>query len=628
MPAITAHHSQQTLFFLLWPLAVLLVFLFSSPLFAADDIIKLDTAQIMLADTSTLPADGPGWQRVTLTDRWDLARYHTSDNGWYRLSLDLPTLPGDAWGIYLPRFNMNAAIFLNGHLLGDGGQFNEPVARNWNQPLLVHAPATLWRSGANTVHIRLKSYPGHGYLAPVYVGPLAALTPEYDFRRLLQVDISAALFPVTLVIGVFIFALWAKRRHDSQYLWFALAVLAWSHYSVNMIVVNIPIPVFAWEVLAYASVDWFAVFLAIFGLRFAGHSFGRRDQFFLLFAVAATLAYALADQSSIKAVARIWHGGAILIGSYVALVMLGDARRSRKWSIAAMAAGLAIILLSAVHDWMFQFGYISVTGRTGFHLLHYSAPVIFTLMAWHLVRRFIKALNEAEMLNRELEQRIEKKARALEQHYATIQSMEKREAVLKERERLSREIHDGMSGNLANAIMMSDLIGRDLHGPAESKPQQRLQRLKRQLNDGLAEMRNLILTMEGDVSTLGELLNHLNDKCGQLLGSADINFTLEADIGDDSHHLSQKQSLNILRILQEAANNIIKHSGAETVILRISDKNGIHFQISDDGCGFDSDDTESGYGMGNMRKRAEEIGAQLEVSSIPNKSVSLVLDVI
>ena len=598
----------------------------AAPLQAADTIRKLVAAEFTIADTPAPPSADADWRSIALTDHWNLARYQRGGNGWYRLQVTLASPPEEPWGIYLPRFNMNAAVFLNGQLLGDGGRFTDPIARNWNQPLLIHAPTALWRQGDNILHIRLKSYPGHGYLAPVYAGPLAALTPEHDLRRLLQVDISQALFPVTLITGVFIFALWAKRRHDSQYLWFALAVLTWSHYSANMFVTNIPMPAFAWEVLAYASVDWFGVFLSIFGLRFTGHPFGRRDMFFLLFAAAATLAYALADQTSIKATAHIWHAGAILIGSYTVFVMLQSWRRTGKRSHAAMAACLAIILLTAVHDWMFQFSYIGITERTGFHFLHYSAPIIFTFMAWHLLRRFIHALNEEEALNRELGQRIETKTRALDQHYATIQNMEKRQAVMKERERLSREIHDGMSGNLANAIMLSELIERDMQNPDTAKPQQRLQRLKGQLNDGLAEMRNLILAMEGDMSTLGELLSHLNEKCGQLFEDANIGFKLHSDIDNESRRMSQKQSLNILRILQEAANNIIKHSQAGSVTLDVSnDSEGVHFHICDDGHGFDPETAEGGYGMRNMHKRAKEIDAELSISSTTKKGVSLIL---
>ncbi len=602
--------------------------LYAAQVSAADlNTIKLASARFVLDSSEQPPEPDADWQAVSLIDRWSPARYRQADTGWYQIPVTLPPSTEKRLAIYLPRFNMNAAVYLNRQFLADGGSFEDPVSRNWNRPLFIETPEGLWHEGDNTIHIRLRSYPGHGYLAPVFVGTVASLKPEYELRRLLQIDISRILLPITLFIGIFILALWLYRRKDSQYLWFSLSVLMWSHFSANMIVVDIPVSAFVWEVMAYASVDWFAVFLALFGLRFAGHPFSLRDGVFLVFALLATLAYASTDLNTIKSVARIWHGGSILIGTYVVVTMFRDGYRTGNRDYALIATGMAVILATAVHDWMFQFGYISLTGRTGFHLLHYSAPIIFALMAWHLVRRFIRALNEAEILNLELEQRIEKKSRALEKHYQTIEQMKNRELILHERERFSREIHDGMSGNIANAIMMSDLIQRDLQGQKNDPSQQRLQRLKDQLLASLMEMRNLILTMEGDVSTMGTLLNHINDKCGQLLADAGIGFELVVDTLDEDYELSQKQSLNILRILQEATNNIIKHSRANSVNMHINDDGRtIQFQVDDDGCGYDPDDRQSGYGMNNMQKRATEIDARLNIVSKPQQGTNLTLN--
>jgi len=201
----------------------------------------------------------------------------------------------------------------------------------------------------------------------------------------------------------------------------------------------------------------------------------------------------------------------------------------------------------------------------------------------------------------------------IEQHYQTIQEMEKHQAVLQERERLSREIHDGISGNVANAIMMTELIHREL----PSADDKRLRQLRAHLDDGLCEMRNLILTMEEDLSTLGELLNHVNDKYEQVLSSLGIDFQADIQLQDETRMLTQEQSLNLLRILQEALNNIAKHAQASTVSLRVSEAEGrILFEVHDNGCGFDTNQQSCGhYGLGNMHKRSNEIAASLVINS-------------
>ncbi len=589
-------------------------------------VIPLKQAGFIISDSAHPPPDVAAWTPVRLIDRWGLQRYQKGDNGWYRITIPDAVQVDQTMGIYLPRFNMNVAVYLNGEFIAGSGRFEHPLSRNWNRPFLVQAPAVLWRQQGNVLHVRLKSYLGHGYLSPVYIGPYGLLKQEYDTRHLLQIDISSVLLPVTLLIGLFVLALWFKRRHDSQYLWFSLAVLTWTLFSANMVVVDLPISTFAWEVIAYASLEWFAVFLTIFGLRFAGYAFHWRELLFFLFALLATISYLNTDIISIKHTARFWHAGSILLGVFAVFFMLRKWKQQGRTGVPMMAFAVAVILAAAVHDWMFQFNYISPTGSTGFHLLHYSAPVIFIMMAWHLIRRFISALNESEMLNRELEQRIRSKETELEQHYQTIQSMQKHEAVVEERERLSREIHDGMGGNLANAIMMSQLIQRDMDKNRVHDVPSRLDNLTSLLDNSLSEMRNLILTMEDDITSLGSLISHINDKCARILDDAGIGFVFKTDVADEEIRLTQEQSLNILRILQEASNNIIKHARAAEVVLEIFEDSALlTLKIKDNGYGFNVDDKASGYGLRNIKKRAAEIGAKLAISSHPDEGTQISL---
>ncbi len=579
---------------------------------AASQVIELSEAAFTVSGGDRPPSLA-AWQPVQLTHRWTAQDYAQGRNGWYRLVLDLPQAPAQHWGIYLRRFNMNAAVFLNGQFLTDGGSFDEPLSRNWNRPLYATVPSSLWRSGENIIHIRLKSYAGYGYLTPVFVGPTAILDQEFARQNLLQIEISQALFPITLAIGLFVLGLWIRRRKDVQYFWFAAAVLVWSLYSLNMAIQNQPFSIRVWEWIAHSSVDWWVILFAIFVHRFTAISRPWLERVFLLFGVSASLVYAVVNMETLNQVTRWFHGGSLLIGLYVTLALIRIAYRERNRYYAGLALGMTLLLLMGVNDWLFQFRVTGVTGPISLHLSHYFSPLLFFFMAWHLTGRFVTALNESETLNRELEERVLQAQCEIEQHYQTIQEMEKHQAVLQERERLSREIHDGISGNVANAIMMTELIHREL----PSADDKRLRQLRAHLDDGLCEMRNLILTMEEDLSTLGELLNHVNDKYEQVLSSLGIDFQADIQLQDETRVLTQEQSLNLLRILQEALNNIAKHAQASTVSLRVSEAGGrILFEVHDNGRGFDTNQQSSGhYGLGNMRKRSDEIAASLVINS-------------
>ena len=87
--------------------------------------------------------------------------------------------------------------------------------------------------------------------------------------------------------------------------------------------------------------------------------------------------------------------------------------------------------------------------------------------------------------------------------------------------------------------------------------------------------------------------------------------------------MSQSESLNLLRIFQEATNNIVKHADAQNVTFSARRVNGgFRLTISDDGAGF-SGSPGSGYGLANIRKRSLDIGAKCSIESAPGKGTRI-----
>ncbi len=586
----------------------------------ADQVIELSRAELLISAAEYPPDETGAWRSVGLTHRWQETDYAQGNNGWYRIQLHLQVLPDDMWAIHLPRFNMNAAVFLNGRFLGASGRFKEPMSRNWNYPLYVPVPPELWQPGGNVIHVRLGVYPFEGNLAPIRVGPAVVLEKDYQRQLFFQVEISQVLLPMTVAMALFMFGLWLKRPADKQYLWFSLSVLAWSVFSLNMFIRNPPMGPKAWEWLAHASLDWWVVLFSLFCFRFIGKYFPSRDALLLGYGVLASLVYAMADLPLFPRVTQWLHGGSLVIGLYVVGCMMRFAWLRRRARMKAsretmMAGGLLILLMLGIHDWVLQFKVFGAWGTAGFHLHHYFAPLIFLFIGWHLVGRFVTALNEAEMLNRELSLRITEAREEIEAHYQTIRRMERNRLLAQERERLSREIHDGISGNISNAIMLSELIARDC-----PRALLRIERLNDQLKSGLDEMRNLILTLEEEFSCVRDVAGHIVAKYEQTLAPLEIAFEASLNVSAEDGPLTQQQSLNLLRIFQEALNNIVKHAQARHVSFQLASR-GEHivFHLEDDGRGFHIADRSQGYGLRNMRRRAKEIGAELTINSSPGQ---------
>lgn len=595
---------------------------------AADssDLVEISEAQFALSDSASppiLPTDQ--WHPVMLPHYWKKEFYEKGRSGWYSLHLQLKAPPVNVRGIYLPKLSMNAAVFLNGQFIGDGGTFDEPVARNWNRPLLFTVPPALWRSGENIIDVHLKGYPYDIQLSPLQVGDIKLLQRQFELRKLLQNDISAILFPETLTVSFFMFALWVRRRKDTSYLWFALSVLMWSIFSLNLFIHDIPLSAKAWDWVAYGSLTWWTIFLAIFSHRFLKRKRKVLESIYLLFGVSGGLALAFAELGEMNGVAVFWYSGSILLGFYTAFQLLRHWKVEGSRESGVMGLGIAIVLLTAIHDWIFQSRLISSTGFAGFHLNHYSAPIIFMIMAWHLIRRFITALDESEALNRELENRVDAARSEIEISHAQMREMETKQLVADERERISREIHDGLGGNFSNGIMLVDLI---LRGATDKEA--RLLQLKKLLSEGFAELRNVILTMEGEMSTMGKLSTHIGEKTEEVAFLAGLECRIDNSLINEQRTVPHTVSLNLLRIFQEALTNTIKYGDAKTITVNIKDDaEKITFEIKDDGRGFDSTQrSASGHGLKNMERRCREINAGLNIQSVPGAGTSITVELL
>ena len=98
----------------------------------------------------------------------------------------------------------------------------------------------------------------------------ASLEQAWRLRSFLQNDLSLGLFVLTVTLAGIGFAMWAPRRDEQLYLLFALASLAYSVFSLNLVVRDVPVEGETWWWIANAAIDWWAVLLVLFGIRLMG----------------------------------------------------------------------------------------------------------------------------------------------------------------------------------------------------------------------------------------------------------------------------------------------------------------------------------------------------------------------
>jgi signal transduction histidine kinase len=196
-------------------------------------------------------------------------------------------------------------------------------------------------------------------------------------------------------------------------------------------------------------------------------------------------------------------------------------------------------------------------------------------------------------------------------------------AVLEERGRLARDLHDSVtqllySVNLfaksgQNAFNVGD---RDLLATSLTKLGESARQALREMRLLIYELRPLVLEQEGLVSALQRRLDAVEGRVGltvQLLEGGEVELPWQVE--DE-----------LYRISVEALNNALKYARATSVTISINaDQERVELVVTDDGAGFDPRAVEGKGGLGivGMRERAERLGGLLEVTSAPGEGTSV-----
>jgi len=194
------------------------------------------------------------------------------------------------------------------------------------------------------------------------------------------------------------------------------------------------------------------------------------------------------------------------------------------------------------------------------------------------------------------------------------------EAQEAERSRLAREVHDGPAQALANAVFQVEIVERTLDRD-EALARGELQLLREILTRELRSVRAYLSQLRPPVlADLG--LSGAIHEAADLVGSV-VGATVAVDIDEGLDDLPEPVEIVILRVIQEALQNVRKHAAADSVRVRVNlEKGSWIVEVRDDGKGFDPDSVEvSGrrnFGLQFMRERSELIGARFEVRSRPD----------
>lgn len=209
----------------------------------------------------------------------------------------------------------------------------------------------------------------------------------------------------------------------------------------------------------------------------------------------------------------------------------------------------------------------------------------------------------------------------LSTHNVELGEQLRQAAVIEERQRLARELHDAVSQQLFAIAMTTAAIKRMVTLHPERAAQQ-IELVEEMAAAAQAEMRALLLHLRPATlqdkslrEAVCELLEELNQKQALAI-SWEIEEVLDLPTGIEDH---------LFRILQEALSNTLRHARAKTIFVKLFTLQGqVRLRIVDDGIGFDPEDEKlTSYGLVSMRERVNEVGGALDIYSAPGKGTQI-----
>lgn len=603
-------------------------------LLAACSVPPGDRAQ--LVTRAVLLESGAAAREITLPDAWEKTAPTRDGAARYRLVLPDDALLSRPSALFIRRAGQVLRVTLNGVPIAAIGEVRRPLQEASVEPLLIALPAAVLQPTGNWLDLELHGEPRRDAgLSAVWVGPMERLAPMYQASAREQVHGAFAVSAAAVVMGALALLLaWRARRF--AYACFGAASLLWA-WRVSAFLAGDPghwAPLVT--IVFQASYAWFVVLMSLYALSTVDRDTPAARRALVAWALAALLLSIVGWRWNLPGVRTVVLAGnlAVLVGLGVTLVLA--ALRERTQAALLLCVAAAISLAVGLRDfWVFRVAY----DYGALAWSRYTILVLLAVLAWTLVDEFTRSSLALRALNRELRERVSEKERELHAVFEGRRLQERDEATRAERDRILREMHDGLGGRLVAALALTQQARGNGHAnaapaapadPPHANGGDTLNELKLTLDDCLVELRLALDSLESDRKPLIEALGELRFRVEPSLRAAGVRLVWQPSDALTEVSLSAGDTLQVLRIVREALTNVIKHAQASVVWLQLEplhgegSRVGLRLRVVDNGVQSRVDTAPGdvlplfvpatlarGRGLANMERRAGAIGALL-----------------
>ena len=561
-------------------------------------------------------ASGP----ANLSYHWDRMQAGQPGSARFELPFVLPQVPDAPWGIFIPRAGSTLEVRLNGSLLQTFGDLSKGGSADFAKaPIYVPVPAHLLNAGRNELVIALRADSGRrAGLSPVVIGPAKHVRNRlYESSFAWRFTGTVLLTAFSVVVGTIAFALWLTqvdasvaggRRRENLYLWAALAEFCWALRVADGAIRQPPLPWVEWGVLMTACYSGWAFAVVMFCQHVAGwHKMPSTRWVWRIALPIAALSlvvcyFALARSRPEWLTAWL----ALEIVAVVSYLYFFVAATVRRPNLARVLVAVVAVLTAAaaMRDWT-VIRLADAYGDTTW--VRYTATLFGLALLGIVVSRFREASAKARDLLQTLAARVADRERELALAYGRLEQNAHEQGRTQERERILRDMHDGVGSHISAAI-------RQLQsGQADDAE------VLRTLRDSLDQLKMSIDSIHLPAGDVGALLAGMRYRMSPRFVAAGIALEWAVDDLQPVPGLDGPAMRQVQFLLFEAISNVLQHAQASVLRIEAAMADGPVLRVSviDNGRGFDA----GRVAPRALNERARAIGASLVVESRPGRTV-------
>lgn len=553
------------------------------------------------------------WQSVELDHPWRQQGWCEAPQSTYRFTFDWQdTAAQQALGLMIHRAGYRLAVSLNGHAVAQFGALDNADADYSNRPLLAELPWHWLQPGSNAVYIQVAGdCRRHAGLSHMEIGPYASIAAEHarSTAWLSYPDVVTIAVCTLLLVASLLYNLLSPNATAVTFAWMngAWALSTWLSGLQEP-----PLPYAAWYVLTDTTYALWTYLGARLVMRLCDAftpGIRRLQDVTLTLYLISVVWVALGHSAGPRLLTSYW---ALLAYGFIVLRLIGMTIRAPSATrITISVTNVPIFLLGTL-----DYNNLWLSPWHNTYHLYVPAPIIALLASFSLglimMRHFQLALRDNQNYQHKLEREVERQRQELALHYRHEQEQAQKMAVQAERQRIVRDMHDGLGAQLVG--MLASVRGDGLNA----------EHLENEIALAMEHLRDTMDNLGSTEQDLSTVLAQFRFHHEPRLSRAGLHLRWRVEALPEAPW-PPAALWEMQQMLREVFANILKHAQAQEITVQAGCEGGrCSIRIRDDGQGFDASLPGTGRGLRHLHERALHLGLQQSIHSQSGQGTEVV----